>query len=63
MPDARAEARAAAAWWAGALGAGAEVDAARAAAFEHALAQRIEALCQNAGWSLTSPPMAPVGGR
>jgi hypothetical protein len=62
MPDAREEAVAAAAWWAGALAAAdTGVDAERAAVFERALAGRIEALCQDAGWQPEVPTYGTCG--
>jgi BTG family len=61
MPDARAEAAAAAAWWTGTLGAEAGVDAERAAVFEQVLARRIEELCQDAGWQPDIPTYGMCG--
>jgi hypothetical protein len=61
MREARAEAAAAAAWWAGAMGAGAEVDAEGAAIFEEVLARRIEALCEDAGWEPDVPTYGTCG--
>jgi hypothetical protein len=62
MPDARSEAAAAAAWWAAALWAtGADVDAERAAVFERVLAERIEALCDDAAWQPDVPTYGTCG--
>jgi hypothetical protein len=62
MADAREEAVAAAAWWAGALVAADQgVDAERAAVFERVLAGRIEALCEDAGWRPEVPTYGTCG--
>jgi hypothetical protein len=62
MADARPEAVAAAAWWAGALVAAEPgVDAGRAAAFERELAGRIEALCADAAWEPDVPTYGTCG--
>jgi hypothetical protein len=60
MPDTREEAAAAAAWWAGVLRV-AGVDADRVAVFEQLLAQRIEALCEDAGWQPDVPTYGTCG--
>lgn len=62
MADAREEAAAAAAWWAARLvAAEPDVDAERAADFERALAGRIEALCEDAGWEPEVPTYGTCG--
>jgi BTG family len=61
MPEAREEALAAAAWWAGALAAEPGLDAERVAVFERVLAGRVEALCQDAGWQPEVPTYGTCG--
>jgi hypothetical protein len=59
MPEVRPEAAAAAAWWADALGDG--VDAGRVEAFRRELAERIEALCEDAAWEPDIPTYGTCG--
>src|SRR5262245_37020457 len=60
--DVRPEAGAAAAWWSAALrAAGAGVEAGQAAAFERALAERIEARCVDAAWDPDVPTYGSCG--
>jgi BTG family protein len=68
MPVIREEAAGAAAWWAAALRDGADpVDLERgaleerAAVFERALAERIEAICADAGWEPEVPTYGTCG--
>jgi hypothetical protein len=62
MPVIRDEAAGAAAWWAAALRDGADpVDPERAALFERALAERIEAICADAGWEPEVPTYGTCG--
>jgi hypothetical protein len=62
MPVIRQEAAGAAAWWAAALRDGADpVDPDRAALFERALAERIEAICADAGWEPEVPTYGTCG--
>jgi hypothetical protein len=62
MPAIREEAAQAAAWWARALGDGdSPVDPERAAAFERALAELIEAICADAGWQPEVPTYGTCG--
>lgn len=62
MPVIREEAAGAAAWWATALRDGADpVDPERAAIFERALAERIEAICADAGWEPEVPTYGTCG--
>jgi hypothetical protein len=56
----RPEAAAAAAWWAGELRA-AGADPERVAVFERALAERVEALCDDAGWDPEVPTAHSCG--
>jgi len=62
MPDIRAEAAAAAAWWATALRAAAVgVDVEQAALFEQVLAEQIEARCEEGGWQPDIPTYGSCG--
>ena len=62
MPVIREEAARAAAWWAAALDhGGSPPGAGRAAAFERALAELIEALCADAGWEPEVPTYGTCG--
>ena len=62
MPDIRAEAAAAAAWWATALRAAAVgVDVEHAALFEQVLAEQIEARCEEGGWQPDIPTYGSCG--
>ena len=56
----RPEAAAAAAWWAGELRS-AGADPQRVAVFERALAERVEALCDDAGWDPEVPTAHSCG--
>jgi BTG family len=59
MAQVRPEAAAAAAWWADALGDGA--DAGRATTFRQELAERIELLCEDAAWQPDIPTCGSCG--
>ena len=60
--EVRQEAAAAAGWWAAALeAAGADADAARVAVFERALAEGIEALCEEGTWHPDIPTYGSCG--
>jgi hypothetical protein len=62
MATIREEAAGAAAWWAAALGDGGGADdPGRAAAFERALAELIEAICADAGWEPEVPTYGTCG--
>src|SRR6266536_1285454 len=62
MPDIRAEAAAAAAWWATALRAAAVgVDVEHAALFEQVLAEQIEARCEEGAWQPDIPTYGSCG--